>query len=351
MDEVRFKQLISGQKTGCVATVLRVLLRTLSCLYGLAVFIRNAARDSSIVKSRRVPVPIISIGNITTGGTGKTPVTGYVVEMLQTHGYRPGIISRGYRADSSGMNDEYRVLKLLCPDVPHEQDRDRTAAAHRVIEKASVDCIVMDDGFQHRRLYRDIDVVLLDALNPFGYGFLLPRGLLREPVSSLGRAHIILITRADSVSGARLQEIEQQILRRTSGLQDRIFKVAFRATMLSDIRGNKFDIRDAAGKRAFLMCGVGNPAAFAETCRAVGITVVDSQYFPDHHHYSDQDLSTVRARFVKSGSDLLLTTQKDLVKLPLSAVEFLAVELTVDFIPGDRADSFASLIRTAFTAQ
>ncbi len=134
----------------------------------VAVAIRNATFDWGFRKSRRVAVPVISIGNITTGGTGKTPFVALVTEILQQSGNRPGIISRGYGADASGENDEKRVLDRLNPGVPHLQNPSRVSSAQTLIESGSVDSLVMDDGFQHRSLGRDLDIVLIDACNPFG---------------------------------------------------------------------------------------------------------------------------------------------------------------------------------------
>ncbi|MEZ6127839.1 MAG: tetraacyldisaccharide 4'-kinase [Planctomycetaceae bacterium] len=193
MSEEAFKQLISGQSRGLAACVGRGLLRCLSIPYSMLMQLRNAAFDIGLKATHRVDVPVIAIGNLTTGGTGKTPIVAFLVRQLQELGWRPGIVSRGYRADSSGENDEKRVLAGLCPGVPHEQNPDRIAAARKLLAETDVDVIVLDDALQHRRIHRDLNVVLVDASNPFGYGYELPRGLLRESLSGLKQADLVLI--------------------------------------------------------------------------------------------------------------------------------------------------------------
>ncbi|MFN8709150.1 MAG: tetraacyldisaccharide 4'-kinase [Planctomyces sp.] len=324
-----FRELISGEQTGIPAGVLRTTLRVLSWFYGIAIWLRNRAFDVGLCSTARVSVPVISIGNITTGGTGKTPVVAWLVRCLSELGRKPGIVSRGYHADQSGHNDEYRVLELLCPNVPHIQNKNRAQSAIRLVTESAVNVIVMDDGFQHRRLARDLDIVLIDALNPFGFNAILPRGLLREPLSSLRRASLILITRCDSVAPDQLQVIRRKVLELTCLPPDKLFEVAFVPAALVNTTGDRRSVNDVSGKSAFLMCGIGNPEAFTKTCLSMGVQIVGSRTFPDHHHYSESDITSVVSEFDNSGAELLLTTQKDLVKLPRSATFFSAVELSV----------------------
>lgn len=324
-----FRQLISGEQTGVPAGLLRTALRVLSWFYRMAIWLRNRAFDIGVLSIARVSVPVISIGNITTGGTGKTPVVAWLVRCLSELGRNPGIVSRGYHADASGHNDEYRVLEILCPNVPHLQNRNRTQSAIRLVTESAVNVIVMDDGFQHRRLARDLDIVLIDALNPFGFNSLLPRGLLREPLSSLRRASLILITRCDSVTLDQLQVIRRKVLELTRLPSDKLFEISFVPSALVNTTGDRRSVNDVSAKSAFLMCGIGNPEAFTRTCLSMGVQIVGGRTFPDHHHYSELDITSVVSEFEHSGAELLLTTQKDLVKLPRSATLFSAVELSV----------------------
>ncbi len=303
--------------------------------------------NKGLTGTHKAAVPVISVGNITTGGTGKTPIVALVCQVLQDSGCSPGIISRGYRSVGGQANDEKLVLFQLCPDVPHEQHPDRVAAAKRIVRDHPVAALVMDDGFQHRRLHRDFDFVLIDATNPFGYGHLLPRGLLREPLSSLVRADAVLITRSDLVSESGLTAIEATLLRIAPGLDGKILRIAFRTAGLRSITGQKSALSGITGRRVYLMSGIGNPEAFAATARKAGLEIAGTRWFPDHHHYTVDDLRKVVAEARQSGAVQIVTTLKDLVKLPPADEHFLALEIAADFpIPGQR-DRFGELIRSA----
>ena len=286
-------------------------------------------------------VPVIAIGNLTTGGTGKTPIVATVVKALQEQGLRPGIVSRGYRADATGENDEKLVLELLCPNVPHEQNPNRVVASEKLIASEGVDVIVLDDAFQHRRIVRDLNVILIDATNPFGYGYQLPRGLLREPVSSLSRADVVLITRSDNVSEAALQEIEATIRRHNSHLADHIYRVSFCPSGLIARGGNHERSIDLVRNRPVtVMTAIGNPEAFMMTCRQIEAEIVATQFFPDHHHYTQKDLDEVRGLAAKAGAPLILTTLKDLVKVPDRYDDFFAVDIETVFESADKQPKF-----------
>lgn len=311
--------------------MLRLALASLAWPYSAAVRLRNSSFDCGLRTVKRVGVPVISVGNITTGGTGKTPIVALVTSILQQAGKRPAIVSRGYRADATGTNDEKRVLDQLCPGVHHVQATDRHAAAGEAIERHGADAIVMDDGLQHRRLHRDLNIVLIDACNPFGYGYLLPRGLLREPLTALRRADVVLITRCDLVDAARLREIESRVVSVSPQLQDSMLHTRFAPVTLSGHSGDKMPIATARGRRVFLMSALGNPEAFESTCRAVGLVVTGHSIFPDHHHYSDSDLDSIRNELRNSSAELLVTSWKDLVKIPASATDIVAVDIAPRF--------------------
>ncbi len=185
--------LISGSRPGVAARVLRAALRVLEFPYQWAVRLRNWRYDHRPMAVHRVAVPVISVGNITAGGTGKTPMVAWLAQWAQQHNLSVALLSRGYRTPPDGHseslgNDEARELAQRLPEVPHIQNPDRVAGAQLAIDRHHCQLIVLDDGFQHRRLGRDLDIVLIDALRPFGYEHLLPRGLLREPLSGLARA-------------------------------------------------------------------------------------------------------------------------------------------------------------------
>ncbi len=320
------------------------MLRCLSVPYAGVMRLRNAAFDVGLKKTDRVDVPVIAIGNLTTGGTGKTPIVATVVKLLQELGCRPGIVSRGYRADSTGENDEKRVLAQLCPGVPHEQNPDRVAAAQKLIADDEIDVVVLDDAFQHRRIHRDLNIVLIDATNPFGFGYHLPRGLLRESLSGLKRADIVLITRADAASENTLDEINASVLQHNSGLAGKILRASFRPTGLASHAGSHplSDVRDTP---ATVMTAIGNPGAFVNTCRQIGADVVASMFFPDHHHYTKAELQQVREHAAAAGAPLVLTTLKDLVKIPPENEDIRAVQIETEFEPDQGRQTLGKLLR------
>ncbi|MBI5364060.1 MAG: tetraacyldisaccharide 4'-kinase, partial [Planctomycetes bacterium] len=201
------------------------LLRAPACLFELAVRARRTAYDRGWLAGTKLPVPVVCVGNLTTGGTGKTPLVAWVVRELVARGFRPGILSRGYGAKPGEKNDEALLLERLCPNVAHVQDKERARGGARLVE-LGCDAIGLDDGFQHRKLARDLDLVLVDATRPWGLAAdergravqaLLPRGLLREPPSSLARAHALVITRCDAVTQAELARLQLELPRHAPG--------------------------------------------------------------------------------------------------------------------------------------
>jgi tetraacyldisaccharide 4'-kinase len=347
MDESAFRNLIGGQRRGVTAGVLRAALTVASGGYRAVIGFRNALYNAGLRKIVQVPVPVVSIGNITTGGTGKTPVVALTCQMLRECGATPGIISRGYRSVDGKANDEKKVLSLLCPDVPHEQNPNRVAGAESILKEHSLDALVMDDGFQHRRLYRNLDVVLIDATNPFGYGHLLPRGLLREPVASVRRASAILITRSDLVDETTLSTIERTLLQYAPRLHNNVFRVVFRPTGFVSPPGQRSELSASVVQPVFLVSGIGNPDAFALTCQRAGLRIAGTQWFQDHHAYTEGDLRAVVVEAKRLGASQIVTTLKDLVKLENAPDSFRALEIAADFsIDADR-QRYLELIRDA----
>ena len=317
-----FLDTISGRKRGFGAACARSALAVCAPAYGCGVRIRNWRFDRPH-ESVTVGVPVISVGNITTGGTGKTPVVAWIVDRLLHLGCRPAILSRGYKSLDGDANDEKRLLDRLCPGVPHIQNPDRVAGAHRAITESGSDILVMDDGFQHRRLRRDLDIVLIDALNPWGYGHLLPRGLLREPPSALKRAELVLITRENAVDATNLRQLQQDITRHTRAP---VVTSAFRAGGLVDAGGTVSPLTAISGQTVVAFSGIGNPIGFQRTLAEINPQLIRVKHlvFPDHHDYRSDDLLRIAAAAQDANANLLLTTEKDLVKLP-SQVEGLPV--------------------------
>jgi tetraacyldisaccharide 4'-kinase len=220
--------------------------------------------------------------------------------------------------------------------VIHVQNVDRVAGAHDAIHASNCQVILLDDAFQHRRIERDLDLVLIDALEPFGYGHLLPRGLLREPLSSLRRADVIALTRADLVSTERRQEILSVV--RQHAPEATWIEIAHRPTGLVE-KKNELDlaVNELAGKRVAAFCGIGNPLGFRGTLEKLEITVRDFCEFPDHHRYVAHDVDTLRDRFEKLDIDFVLCTMKDYVKLQVEKIgrnRLLALRIEVEIVRG-----------------
>lgn len=325
---------ISGRKRGFAAACARGVLSICQPVYQSAVQYRNWRFDQPH-RSVAVAVPVISVGNLTTGGTGKTPVVAWIVNRLVQQGRRPGILSRGYKSLDGSANDEKRLLDRLCPGVPHVQNPDRIAGANEVITRHGCDVLVLDDGFQHRRLRRDLDVVLIDALNSWGYGHVLPRGLLREPKSALRRASIVLITRSESCDPESMFELRQEISRHTTAA---IVTTAFRPQALVDAQGTATSLRSIHEQRILAFCGIGNPDGFRGTLAAIDprLANVEPVSFPDHHHYGEADLQRIANSARSTKAQLLLTTEKDLVKLSesIAGVPVRAVRIGLEITDG-----------------
>jgi tetraacyldisaccharide 4'-kinase len=330
------EDVLSGRRRGALPALMRAGLSAIAPFYLGAATVRNLAFDRGWRRVEQVDAPVISIGNLTTGGTGKSPVVGWMVQSLRALGMRPGIVSRGYRSLDGEENDEKRVLDALCPAVPHMQNPDRAAGALDAIETQRCNVLVLDDGFQHRRLARNLDIVLVDALNPWGYGALLPRGLLREPISSLSRADLVCITRADQCSESHRQAIADTIRRHCPVP---IAEVSFRPSGLVTASGASAPLEELAGKSIGACCAIGNPASFFRTLEGLGVTLGDDRrrVFPDHHHYSPGDMDALGKWASASGIELVVVTRKDLVKLRVDSIgsaRLLALDIGVQWETG-----------------
>jgi tetraacyldisaccharide 4'-kinase len=306
-----WRRVISGEAHGPAAAVARGALSALSVPYGWAASLKDMVGSGGGVD---VGLPVISVGNLTAGGTGKTPVVALVVEELVKRGRRPVILSRGYRARPGALNDEAQMLARSLPGILHLQGRDRVALARRAADAQLGDVLVLDDGFQYTALRRRLDVCCIDATNPFGYDAVLPRGLLREPMSALYRARPVLITRAEIAPASRVAEIRREVLRHNE--HARIVVSEMRCTATADVSGaHRGEASELAGKRVLCASGIGNPAAFAADVRTLGARVVGHVEFADHHDWTAADLAGVLARARAVAAETVLVTQKDAVKL------------------------------------
>jgi tetraacyldisaccharide 4'-kinase len=333
-----YRALVSGQTRGLRPALERGGLLLASIPYSLVTHLRNQLYDSGWLSSHRTAVPVVSVGNLTLGGTGKTPCVEYVAGFYRQFGRRVAILSRGYGA-AGGRNDEALVLEENLPDVPHLQGPDRAALAEVAVEELESEVLVLDDGFQHRRLARDLDVVLLDATQPWGHGRLFPRGLLRESKKSLRRAGAVVLTRRDQVGAAELDALRRSVARLAPDVP--VAETTHGPVELVNASRETAVLEVLKGRPVAAFCGLGNPEAFRHTLQSLGARVADFQTFPDHHAYNRTDVEDLHRWARQQATDcVMVTTQKDLVKLRLDQLGGLplwALRIRLHFEAGQDA--------------
>jgi len=325
---MRYREIMNGQRRDPLAILLRCLLRVAETPYAAAMTIRNLGYDRGWLEVSRSDAAVISIGNLTTGGTGKTPLVRYVARLLRSHGYRVALVSRGYGAVDGAANDEAMELAATLPDVPHLQNPDRVASARIAVEELESQVILMDDGFQHRRLHRDLDIVVMDATCPFGYSHQLPRGLLRESIASLRRAQAVVLSRCDAIDADACDTIGQQIQKQAPQIV--WAQAVHRPHGLLVWPDRESAVQTLRGEPVAVVCAIGNPDAFVKTVRDCGAVVVDMIALADHDAFDSETVAAIRNRLSQLGNSVtrVVCTHKDLVKIqtdslagkPLSAI-------------------------------
>lgn len=300
-------------------------------LYGLIVRFRLWCYRQGWLTSSRLPCLVVSVGNLTVGGTGKTPVVILLTEWLQAKGRRVAVLSRGYKrtnraphllvsngkqllAGPSEAGDEPFLIARRCPQAIVAAGADRAALGRWVLEQGPVECMILDDGFQHRALRRDVDLVLLDATDATGLDAMLPAGRLREPLSGLERATAVVITRADSRND--VEAIRSRLQAMHLPLED-VIEVVFKPeSVVSVLAEERRPLEWCRGKKVWLVSGIGNSDSFRRSAASLGIAVSGETVFRDHHHYGVHDVRRIRINAQASGADMILTTEKDAGKLP-----------------------------------
>ena len=361
MDHERIMDILSGRRRGVKAAALRTLLAAAEGPYTCLMRLRRRAYGCGVLPSHAlkrsggVRVPVISVGNITTGGTGKTPMVALVARHLQSQGRRPAVVMRGYRS-RDGKSDEAQLLTALCNrlmanvdagaagerwTVPVITSPDRVAGAKKAVA-AGAEVIVLDDAFQHLRMRRDLDLVLVDATNPLGFGRCLPRGLLREPPLALQAASALVITRADAVGPDELAVLEDD-LRRHAGDKP-IYHAVHRPADAIDENGQAVGLEQLAGRKFLAFCGIGNPEAFFTTLEHMQARLLGRMAMGDHAHYDAARIEQLaaHARMVQAGR--LITTQKDYVKLADLPLPLPCWQLAVDMEITRGREDFLAMI-------
>lgn len=344
--EIYLLSVISG-RAGPVASLLRLLLACLAPLYCLGLNLYLLPYTLGIRKRYRLSVPVICIGNLTTGGTGKTPMTQTVCRMFLAHGFRPAVLSRGYGGENeygcavasdkdrvllsaAQAGDEAFLLATSLPGVPVIVGKDRRVTGALAIQKFQPDVIVLDDGMQFWQLHRDLDIVLLNARKPFDNGYPFPRGLLREPKSHLRRAGIVVITGGEAATEHHITTAREAVRQITPDLPVFIAGLAPLALrVLADRVEYNIDWLDK--KRVASVCAIGNPGAFEEMLEALSGGVDPRIRFRDHQAVSAVELESVFQRAQAAGASAVITTEKDAARMtfPLGTIPALALQVSM----------------------
>ncbi|MBC8213901.1 MAG: tetraacyldisaccharide 4'-kinase [Candidatus Marinimicrobia bacterium] len=298
--------------------MVRFILFNLSLIYRFIVFLRNTAYDFGILKVKSFDKPVISIGNITTGGTGKTPMTIFVADELIKLGKTPGVVSRGYKRQSKGCvvvcdgnkictdssiggDEPYLIASSL--KIPVIVDENRSRGIEKIINEFAVDVVILDDAFQHRKAHRDLDIVLIDTTDEISQLKLLPLGKLREPLQNLKRADIVCYTKTDFPLNDRIYN---------KYLSNKAIKVNSNHHPILQKHNENVNLE----KGIFAFCGIANPNSFIESCNNLEIIPDEFIPFSDHVIYTEKKIEYLNNKILQSNCDIVMTTEKDLVKLP-----------------------------------
>ena len=329
------RSIMSGKRRGPFAMICRAGLWLASIPYEVAVRQRNRNYDRQTAEIQQCGVPVISVGNLTTGGTGKTPIVCLLAKWFRQRGIRVSIVSRGYGRGNADANDEAMELHARLPDVPHVQDPDRVTAARVAVEELEAQVILMDDGFQHRRLFRDLDILVIDATCPFGFGYPLPRGLLREPMNGLQRADAIVITRCQAVTSEEIKSIQQTIMGYNA--EAPVFTSNHTPIALLEYPNAVLPLKIIEKQTVGVVSAIGNPEAFEMTVRQCGAKIQSSRHLPDHDPYSPESVAALQTWARSLGDEVagIVCTHKDLVKLQTDRLGgkrlfALQIDLTLD---------------------
>lgn len=285
----------------------KMLAKCLAWVYQMLLRLSQATYRSIPFRIKKVNAWVISVGNITWGGTGKTPMVLWLAQILSENGKRVAVLTRGYG------KDEVAELQKRLPAVPILVGRNRVKTAREAIKKYQADVILLDDGFQHIRLHRDIDVVNINATLPFGPGGLIPLGTLREPLEHLSRAHLFVLTKSD-IGAKNLHWIRQRLGMIQPGAV--IFEAVHKPIQLADFKRNQYlPLGELKGKKVAALSAIGDPYSFEKTIENQGAQILLAARYDDHHEYTIREIKEIAGRCKEVGVKDVVTTQKDYVRL------------------------------------
>ena len=337
-----YLSILSGQQKGFIAAIVKSTLSTFTLPYLAILNTRNTLYNNGIVRSTKLPVKVISIGNITTGGTGKTPLVEFTVKYLREIGKKVAVLSRGYGGNNSSqhknevVNDECLALRENLQDVPVLAGKDRVKNGRKAISNFRVDCVILDDGFQHLKLKRDLDIVVIDAINPFGGENLIPRGSLREPLKNLKRADLFIISHCDQSNEQIIKSIYKKLYRINKDAP--VCESIHRPLHFDNIKdGPALGLDWSKGKKIYAISAIGNPESFAYTLDGLDANLIKHKMFQDHHVYTTDEMDEVISEAQSLGADAIVVTQKDMVKLRkmnIKDVNILSLKIEIQITKG-----------------
>ncbi len=344
------RDILSGDDRGVGARLTRLALHALEPPYRAAVALRNVAFDRRWRRAHPLGRPTISVGNLTVGGTGKTPMVVAICRKLIAMGLRPAVLLRGYKSHGGRSDEADELQTTLGAQVTVRADPDRVRAASGVLDACGdIGAFVLDDGFQHRRAQRDLDLVLLDAARPFGDGHVLPRGLLRESAANLRRADAVILTHADLATPQQLDATRRQVQQITG--RPPVALVAHAWVGLKDHHDQVHGLDAVADRRVIGVSGIGDPTSFERSLQHHAAAVARMVRFADHHRYTQAGLRELFDPALAASADAFVTTEKDWVKwAPLFGgaampVPVYRVVLALQFLDGEAA--MDTLLQTA----
>lgn len=341
---------ITTKQRGALAMLLCILLTPLWLLYGVVIWIRNYCYTCGIFKQKQLPCGVISVGNIVAGGTGKTPAVIAIAKLLQENSYKVGVVLRGYKGKSSSKitfvsdgekrlctrdecGDEADMLARQLTNIPIVVGKQRYLTGKAILERFACDVLLLDDGFQHRQLSRDLDILTIDATQPFGTGKMLPIGTLREPKSSIQRADLILLTRTDmpDIDIAKIKADLDRIAPNTPILES-VHEPTSLYFLNQQDENVSLCVDYLTNKRILAVCGIGNPNAFVSTLQKYNPETVELFAFADHHVYTMSDLQKIEQKMKQQQSEIVVITQKDEQKIASLSPDLPIVVLGIELV-------------------
>ncbi len=354
---------ITKRQHGVLTTLLRSLLIPFYLLYRVVIWMRNFCYTSGIIKQKQLPCRVISVGNIVAGGTGKTPAVIAIAKLLQENNYKVGVLLRGYKGKSNReitlvsdgekllctrdqCGDEADMLARQLKNIPVAVGKKRYLTGKAILKRYECNVLILDDGFQHRQLSRDLDILTVDATQPYGTGKMLPIGTLREPKSSIQRADLILLTRTD-IPNIDIAKIRAELNRIAPNTQILESVHAPTSLCLLNQQGENISLRVdfLKRKRILAVCGIGNPQAFVSTLRKYNPETVELYAFADHHVYTVSDLENIRLRMNQYESEYIAITQKDEQKITSLSPDLPIVVLGIELVITDGIEVLMEFVK------